>query len=381
MKKLRQKTYYDEMLTYEKALSTFYKVKKNCKNKRAVCEFYIKLNCNLLNILQILKDRNYVFSKYRIFLITDPKYRIIMSENINDKIVNHMVSRYILLPALESKLIDTNVATRIGRGSRYAFETFNKYLKALLYQNKEIYVLKLDIKKYFYNIDHEILFNMIKRYIKEEDSLEIIKHIISLTNEDYVNKDIYYLKRNMINYIRKSKMTDNEKSIKLKQINDIPYYKNGKGLGIGNQTSQILAIFYLNDVDHYIKEELNFKYYLKYMDDLLIIDTDKEKLENAFKLIEKEINKLKLELNSKSNLYKMSKGISFLGYKFLIKENKIIIKYNNQTIRRIDKRLRNLKKYDEELYEKSYGSYQGYFKYSNTSLKNKYLKNLNINDS
>ena len=110
------------------------------------------------------------------------------------------------------------------------------------------------------------------------------------------------------------------------------------------------------------------------MDDLLIIDTDKEKLKNAFNLIEKKINELKLELNSKSNLYKMSNGISFLGYKFVIKNNKIIIKYNNQTIRRIDRKLRNLKKYNEELYEKSYGSYQGYFKYSNTNLKNKYVK-------
>ena len=110
------------------------------------------------------------------------------------------------------------------------------------------------------------------------------------------------------------------------------------------------------------------------MDDLLIIDTDKEKLKNAKSLIEKKINELKLELNSKSNIYKMSNGISFLGYKFVIKNNKIIIKYNNQTIRRIDRKLRNLKKYDEELYEKSYGSYQGYFKCSNTGLKYKYLK-------
>ena len=374
MKKLRQKTYYDEMLTYDNILSVFYKIQKNCKNKRAVCDFYDRLNTNLLNILKILKSRNYKFSKYRIFLITDPKYRIIMSENINDKIVNHMVSKHILLPALESKLIDTNVATRINKGSRYAFEKFNQYLKTLLYQKKEIYVLKLDIKKYFYNIDHEILYNMIKKYIKEEDSLKIIKYIISLTNESYVNEEIYYIKRNMINYIKNSKLSQNEKRIKLKQIKEIPYYRKGRGLSLGNYSSQLLAIFYLNNVDHYIKEELHFKYFLKYMDDLLIIDTDKEKLKNAFNLIEKKINELKLELNSKSNIYKMSNGISFLGYKFVIKNNKIIIKYNNQTIRRIDRKLRNLKKYDEELYEKSYGSYQGYFKCSNTGLKYKYLK-------
>ena len=374
MKKLKQKTYYDEMLTYDNILSVFYKIQKNCKNKRAVCNFYEGLNTKLLNILKILKSRNYKFSKYRIFLITDPKYRIIMSENISDKIVNHIVSKHILLPALESKLIDTNVATRINKGSRYAFEKFNQYLKALLYQKKEIYVLKLDIKKYFYNIDHEILYNMIKKYIKEEDSLKIIKYIISLTNESYVNEDIYYIKRNMIKYIKKSKLSQNEKRIKLKQIKEIPYYRKGRGLSLGNYSSQLLAIFYLNDVDHYIKEELHFKYFLKFMDDLLILDTDKEKLKTAYNLIEKKINELKLELNSKSNIYKMSKGINFLGYNFIIRNNKIIIKYNNQTIKRISRKLKNLKKYDEELYEKSFGSYQGYFKWSNTKLKDKYMK-------
>ena len=70
-------------------------------------------------------------------------------------------------------------------------------------------------------------------------------------------------------------------------------------------TSQIFAIFYLNDVDHYIKEKLHFKYYVRYMDDLLIVDTDKEKLLKSFKLIENEINKLNLETNKKSNIYKI----------------------------------------------------------------------------
>ena len=79
-----------------------------------------------------------------------------MSENIQDKLVNHLVSKYILLPALESKLIDTNVATRLGKGSSYAFNKFVKYIDILKYKKNEIYILKIDIKKYFYNIDHEI---------------------------------------------------------------------------------------------------------------------------------------------------------------------------------------------------------------------------------
>ena len=198
-------------------------------------------------------------------------------------------------------------------------------------------------------------------------------NIIDSTNENYVNNRINYLKRLKIDDLKNSNLSKKEKEMKIDMVKSIPIYERGKGLPIGNMTSQILAIFYLNDVDHYIKEVLKFKYYIRYMDDLLIIDTDKEKLKKSFKLIEAEINKLNLELNSKSNLYKMSNGISFLGYKFIINNNKTIIKYNNQTIRRIDRKLKVLKEKDYELYKRSYGSYQGYFKSSNTKLRDKYF--------
>ena len=140
-------------------------------------------------------------------------------------------------------------------------------------------------------------------------------------------------------------------------------------------TSQIFAIFYLNDVDHYIKEKLHFKYYIRYMDDILILNSDKEKLLKSFKLIENEINNLNLEINQKTNIYKLCDGISFLGYKFIIKNNKLVIRYNNGTIRRITKKLKYLSKNDIEQYNRSFGSYQGYFSKSDTSFKGKYEYN------
>lgn len=100
---------------------------------------------------------------------------------------------------------------------------------------------------------------------------------------------------------------------------------------------------------------------------LLIIYTDLNKLKNSFKLIEQEINKLNLSINSKSNIYKLSNGISFLGYTFKINnKNRLIIRYNNNTIRKITRKLKKLKQYDYEKYIKSSGSYQGYLCKSNT---------------
>lgn len=369
---------YNEILIYEHALNMFHKIKRNCKNKEAVYNFRLNLNTNIFNILTKLYKGEYKFSYYRIFMIRDPKYRIIMSENIPDKLVNHLVSKYILLPCLESKLIDTNVATRINKGSSYAFKKFIEYIKKLKYLNKNIYILKIDIKKYFYNIDHEIIFNKLKKYIKDKKALSLLKTIINSTNEKYVNERIEFLKKEKINYIKSLNISDNEKTKKIKTINEIPLYEYNKGLPIGNMTSQILAIFYLNDVDHFIKDELKYKYYIRYMDDLLIIDTDKDKLKENFKLIEKKINELKLSTNAKSNIYKLNNGISFLGYVFKIdKNNKLLIRYNNKTIRRINKKLDNLYLYDYEKYLRSSGSYKGYLKMSNTNLKTDLEKKYN----
>lgn len=364
---------YNDMLKFENAIIMFNKIKRNCKNKQAIYNYKLYLNENIYRILELLYKKEYKFSKYRIFMIRDPKFRIIMSENIPDKLVNHMVSKYILLPTLESKLIDTNVATRIDKGSGYAYDKFCEYINKLKYQKKEIYILKIDIKKYFYNIDHKILIKKLKKYIKDKDSINIVTRIINSTNVKYVNERIIYLKKVRIEYIKSLNITDKEKEEKIKTINSIPLYNYGKGLPIGNMTSQILAIFYLNDVDHFIKEKLHFKYYIRYMDDLLIIDTDKEKLMNSFKIIEREINKLNLEINKKSNIYRLSNGISFLGYVFkLDKNNKLVIRFNNNTIRRITKKLKNLKKYDIEQYNRSLGSYKGYLSKSNTSFNEDY---------
>ena len=260
-----KKHLYNDILKYDNALEMYNKIKRSCRNRKAVYEFSLNLNTHIMNILMLLKERNYKFSRYKIFMIRDPKFRIIMSENIPDKLVNHLVSKHILLPALESKLIDTNVATRIDKGSGYAFNMFIKYINKLKYSKKEIYLLKIDIKKYFYNIDHEILKELVRKYIRDKDALDLLDVIIDSTNEEYVNKVINNLKQDKIKYINNLNITDREKNIKLKMIRDIPLYQKGKGLPIGNMTSQILAIFYMNSVDHFIKENLGFKYYIRYM--------------------------------------------------------------------------------------------------------------------
>ncbi len=126
-------------------------------------------------------------------------------------------------------------------------------------------------------------------------------------------------------------------------------------------TSQILAIYYLNEVNHYIKENLGFKYYIRYMDDLIILSEDKARLEWGLNKIKNMLDKYKLEANSKTKIYDLSKGFKFLGYKINIKNNSVFIKANNKTNRKIKKRLKSLMESNLNKYKLSLSSYKGYF--------------------
>lgn len=375
----RKNNLYEGILDYDNILKVANEVLKTNRNKEISLEFSKGINCRLIDIKNKLLNNNYSFSKYKVFMIKDPKHRIIMSEIMEDKIVNHLVSKYILLPSIEKCNIDTNVATRVGKGSSYGFDLFCKYIKKIGL-DKKIYVLKIDISKYFYNIDHELLYEKLKRKIKDPKALKILLEILNTTNYEYINKQIKYIVDCEINKIKKLSISNKEKNNMIANLKSIPLYCKGKGLPIGNMTSQLLAVFYLNDVDRYIKEELKFKYYIRYMDDLVILSTSKEKLIASFKNIYKKIEEHRLVVNQKSNIYKLNVGVSFLGYTFKVDNNTLWIRYNTKTIRKIDRKLRKSKITNYDLYYKSKNSYKGYFSKCNTPLYYKKLKSMEINN-
>ena len=154
-------------------------------------------------------------------------------------------------------------------GSDYGIKLVKKYLEQLK-KYDQVYVLKIDISKYFYHIDHEVLKRMIKNELTISE-YKIINSIIDSTNEYYVHDMI-------LKYQKKD--------------TNIPNYEFGKGLPIGNLTSQFLSIFYLNRLDHYIVHDLHLKYYVRYMDDFILLHWDKEFFKLFLVEIEKEVHKV-----------------------------------------------------------------------------------------
>ena len=328
------------------------------KNKNQLLKFERHKMENIVQIQKNFENPNYVIKNYHIFLIFEPKCRVIMSMRIHDKIMNHFFTRYVLEPKLEKFLDSRNIATRKNMGSEYGIRLIKKYMNCLKkYSN--FYILKLDIKKYFYSIDHQKLKHMVKPFLTNEEFSFFCKTLDS-TNKDYINKSI----------------------LKLQKHDSLPIYSYDKGLPIGNLSSQFLSIYYLNELDHFIVHDLHLKYYVRYMDDFIIMSNDKEYLKMCFhKITERLHHDYLLEWNEKkTKIVNAKDGFVFLGYHFHINENKIIIKLRQQTLKKMKKGIkvnRTYLKNNSISFEHYFSSIQNYshsYKYGNKKRIYEYIE-------
>jgi len=316
------------------------KVCKNVKNKNKVNKFEIYKAEHIFNIYKRLSEKNQNWGRYNIFMITDPKFRVVMAQEIEDKIINHLVAEYILVKTFENKFCNSMCATRKGKGTHYGIKLLKNYLNKMKRKYDNFYILKIDISKYFYNIDHGVLKELISSKIKEKESLNILFDIIDSTNLSYINLKVKKLKEEKIKYLKG--INSDEKLIK--EIMEIPLYQYGKGLPIGDQTSQTFGLIYLYKLNHFIKEQLHIKYLINYMDDFVIIHHDKNYLKYCLNVIKNKLNdEYKLKINiKKTKINSIKNGIDFLGFIFYVKNNKVIMKLRNNTKKRFKKKAKKL---------------------------------------
>ena len=185
---------------------------KGVKNRKKILAFEKYKMEYLVYIKYILENNLYIKSNYNIFLVKDPKVRVVMSESIIDKVINHYVAKYILIPKLSKYLCKEITATRKGMGLTYAIKLLLSNLEKLKHKGKNIYALKIDIKKYFYSINHDILKSLIINKLTT-DEYNLVCKLIDSTNYEYINKKIDILEKSV-----------NEK---------LPRYKKVVGLSLG----------------------------------------------------------------------------------------------------------------------------------------------------
>lgn len=264
----RYQNLYNNICNIDNITQSYNEVCKNTRNQTRVESLRAYKNIYISRIYNILQARSYKVGPYNKFIIYEPKERHIVSQNVQDKIINHLVARYILYPAILPCLVDTNVASRKNLGTSSGLQFATNFHNICKQKYGTYYILKCDISKFFSSIDHNILKAKLLRRIKDKDAIKIVFDIID---------------------------------------------SNDTGLYIGSMTSQILAIFFLNDMDHYIKETLGIKYYVRYQDDFLLFHPSKKYLQYCLEQLKFFLQKEHLSLNNKTRIYKSTNNFLFLG--------------------------------------------------------------------
>ncbi len=252
-----------------------------------ILEFNYSLEAELFNLQTELKSKIYAPGNYTTFEIFEPKPRLISAAPYRDRVVHHALCR-VIAPIFESTFIHDSYANRVGFGSHRALRRFTKFTRS------SKYVFQADIRKYFPSIDHEILKSLIRQKIKCIDTLWLIDKIIDNSNEQ----------EPVIEHFPGDDLL-------------LPLQRR-RGLPIGNLTSQFMANIYLNNFDHFIKEKLKCKKYLRYVDDFALFADDKNFLENARGYIEEYLVNLRLKIHPiKSQLFETKHGANFVGFRVL----------------------------------------------------------------
>ncbi len=272
---------WEKLISFENLYKAHRVARLGKRHKKEVVEFETLLGENLWRLHFDLRYNKYRVGGYHKFMIYDPKEREIQAITYRDRIIQHSLCDNYLTPLLEKHLIYDNAACRRNKGTDFAI----KRLRYFMYDFKrkygtDGYFIKIDIKKYFDSIDHYILKTKLKNLIDDTDIFNLICNIIDSYNSN-----------------------------------------RGKGLPMGNQSSQCFALLYLDRIDRFIKEVLRVKYYVRYMDDMILLITEKQKAQNYLIRIVQEITEERLIVNSKTQIIQMKNGISFLGWRFFYGKN------------------------------------------------------------
>ena len=284
------KTYrnlFDKLFSLENLELAFNKARKHKTLKHYVQEFEKNLNENLQKLHDELIAKTYYPLPLKTFILRDPKTRKISVSDFRDRVVHHAICN-ILEPIFEKYFIYDSYANRKQKGVHSALKRFDLFKRKVSNNGQPVkglnddnfvkgFVLKADIKKYFDNVDHDVLFKIIGKRICDKNVLELIKKVIN----------------------------NHEGKIR------------GKGMPLGNLTSQFFANVYLNELDQFVKHTLKAKYYIRYVDDFVILHQSQTQLQELKKKIDDFlVRELLLILHpQKSSIHPLGRGVDFLGFK------------------------------------------------------------------
>lgn len=341
---IEDKKLFEQVTDFGNLYKAYKKSKSGKGFSKSSQRFQVAALDGIHQIKRRLETKTYEVGKYNEFTIYEPKERIIKAGSFVDKIVQHSLCDNILIPIFEKEFIKTNYAGQIGKGTLYGLDCLKAHMY-LAYQKYgyNCWIVKADISKFFYNIDHDILKDMVRYFVKDDD--------------------VYWLCEKFIN------STD------------------GLGLPLGNQVSQVFALLYLSRLDHFITGELGVKYYGRYMDDFYLIVESKEYAKWCLEAIYEFIHSIELELNGKTQIIPFKNGVKFCGFHtYVTNDGKVIRKLKNENKRASKKKFKKMaylvskEKLSRAKFDESYNAWKNHISHGNCMKlgyeMDKYIKRL-----
>lgn len=297
------------LFSFQNLILAYYQCRKRKRLKSQASKFEFHLEKEIIDLEKSLKNYTYEPLPFSVFVITEPKIREVFAAEFRDRVIHHLLYDY-LSPIFEKKFIFDSCACRKEKGTHRAVKRLSQFLRKITANNrKSAFYLQVDIQNFFPSINHNILFNLIQRHVRNPDILWLTKIIID-----------YDCTRNPV---KKGQLSLFGLVPPQKSLFNVP---PGQGLPIGNLTSQFFANIYLNELDQFIKHSLKCKYYVRYVDDFVILDRNKENLYRLKQGIDEFLQQnLSLKLHpDKCIVEDASKGIDILGY--LVKPTHILVR-------------------------------------------------------
>lgn len=289
-------TDFEKVIDFENMYRAYRKAKRGKGYKKSAAKFNVIALDGVNRLIDQLKNKTYTISKYNEFKVYEPKERTIKTTSFKDKVVQHSLCDNVLLPRLENVFIYDNCAGQKGKGTLFGLERLSEQMKVFFDRyGLKGYILKCDVSKFFYNISHEQLKDIVHYWFHDVDIRWLCDLFIDSTE--------------------------------------------GKGIPLGNQINQGLALLYLDGMDKLIKCELGIEYYGRYMDDFYLIHQSKEYLKYCLEVITEYLTTLDLTLNGKTQIFPFKNGVNYLGFHTYVTENgKVIRKLKNQNKRNAQKK-------------------------------------------
>ena len=267
---------YDNIISTNNLLAAWKEFLKGKRKKKDVQDFQYRLADNILGLHEDLRNKTYAHGDYHHFKVFEPKERDIHKASVRDRLLHHAIYRR-SYPYFDPIFIYDSYSCRKRRGTHRALKRFTYFSRVASKNNrKTLWVLKCDVKKFFASIDQDILIHILEKYVVDSDVIWLIQNVVQ----------------------------------------SFKGVAPSKGLPLGNLTSQLLVNIYMNRFDHFMKQTIKAEYYIRYADDFVIMNTDKEWLVGIVPMIQKFLaDELALQLHpNKLSITTLASGIDFLGW-------------------------------------------------------------------